>query len=304
MVSNVAVLLAAYNGEKWIEQQITTILNQQGVDLHLYISLDLSADSTLNIINELSQQYPQITVLPYGQRFGSAAPNFYHLLLNVPIENYDYIALSDQDDIWLEDKLKRAINVLEAEKAFGYSSNVFAFWSNGKKKLIKKAYPQYKYDYLFEAPGPGCTFVIKKELATDIKYFFGCKRDILIELGYHDWLIYAFARSREYKWVIDNCALIEYRQHNNNQLGVNNGLKAFISRTRKALEGEVIEQVVKTICFLNIENEEFIKKWYKSNKIEYLKLAYFSKELRRKGKDRILFFCFCIISFLKEIHKK
>jgi rhamnosyltransferase len=299
-IPTIAVLLAAYNGEQWIEEQIATILNQKGVWLQVYISLDVSTDNTLPIINRLLRQYPQITLLPYGQRFGGAAPNFYHLLLTAPIENYDYIALSDQDDIWLADKLARAVAVLEAEKAFGYSSNITAFWQNGKRKLIKKAYPQRQYDYLFEAPGPGCTFVMKQKLAVEVKKHFSSKKDKLYRLVYHDWLIYAFACSYGYKWIIDESALIEYRQHSGNQLGVNHGFKALGFRVKKILTGNGIEQVIRTIHFLNIEGDEFIKKWYRLDKIKYLKLAFFTKKLRRKRKDRVLFFCFCIISIFIE----
>jgi rhamnosyltransferase len=299
MLAKVAVLLAAYNGERWIEEQITTILKQNNVFLDLYISLDLSTDNTLNIITKLTEQYYNIKLLPYGQRFGSAAPNFYYLLLNAPIDNYDYIALSDQDDIWLENKIESAINLLGSENGFGYSSDVIAFWEDGKKKLIKKSYPQCKYDYLFEAPGPGCTFVLKKELALNLRKHFTQKNYLLIDLKYHDWLIYAVARSNGFKWIIDNNVLIKYRQHSNNQLGVNNGITAFCFRIKKILAGEGIDQVIKTITFLNIENDDFVERWYKRGKINYVKLACYSNDIRRSIRDKIIFFIVCIILYFK-----
>lgn len=299
----IAILLAAYNGEKWIEKQIRTILNQKDVCLDIFISLDLSTDGTLDIIKKLIEQNHNIILLPYGQKFGEAASNFYYLLLNVPVENYDYIALSDQDDIWHEKKLIRAISVLEEQKGYGYSSNVIAFWENGKRKLINKASPQCKYDYLFEVSGPGCTFVIKNELALNMKKYFFEKKESLFELKYHDWIIYAYARAFQYKWIIDNQALLDYRQHSNNQLGANIGLKAILFRFKKILSGEVIDQVIKIISFLGIENNEFIRKWYNPNKINYLFLARSSGDLRRSHRDKILFFFFCIISFFREINK-
>lgn len=288
------VLLAAYNGEKWIEQQIETILNQKDVDLHLYVSVDLSTDNTHKIVCQLSQKHPEITILPYGQRFGSAAPNFYHLLLTVPLENYEYIALSDQDDIWLDGKLARAISVLETQNASGYSSNVTAFWENGRKKTIKKAYQQTKYDYLFESPGPGCTFVLKRQFVLSIREYLKLYSWIN-ELDWHDWIIYAYARKNAYKWIIDTFSYIIYRQHRNNQLGANADMRAFLNRVKNIYSGYGINQSVKIIKFLKLENNLFVTTWLKNNKIHYLPLAIQSNQCRRRKIDKIIFFFACII---------
>ena len=293
-LAKVAVLLAAYNGEKWIEEQIKTILIQDGICLDLYISLDLSADNTLNIITKLAEQYNNIKILPYGQKFGSAAPNFYYLLLNAPIENYDYIALSDQDDIWSKNKLEKAINLLESENSFGYSSNITAFWENGRKKIIKKSYPQCKYDYLFEGPGPGCSFVIKKELALLIKANLKLAPS-LHNLNWHDWIIYAFARKNNFKWIIDHNSYIMYRQHIENQLGANAGYIAFIKRIRDIISGYGINQTMAVIKFLGMENDLFVGSWYFNGQIRYLTLSLHANECRRNRRDKVLFFVSCII---------
>jgi rhamnosyltransferase len=300
-IPKIAVLLAACNGEKWITEQILTILNQKNVDLHIYVSIDLSTDNTYDIVAELAQKYHEITLLPYGQRFGGAALNFYHLLLTVPVGKYEYIAFSDQDDIWLVDKLVRAISILKTKDASGYSSNVTAFWENGKEKLIKKDYPQTQYDYLFEGPGPGCTFVLERDIITDVKEYFENRNNILTELKHHDWLIYAFARSRKYRWIIDNKSLLKYRQHNHNQIGVNDGILAFKYRVGEILTGKGMAQVIKMITFLNMENDPFIKKWYKNKKVYYLKLICFSNMFRRNKRDRIFFFFSCLFLFLRSL---
>jgi rhamnosyltransferase len=292
--TNIAVLLAAYNGRKWIEEQIKTIQNQKGVYFDLYISLDLSTDNTLDIVTKLTEQYPNIILLPYGQIFGSAAPNFYNLLINTPIENYDYIALSDQDDIWLADKLKKAIELLNFENASGYSSNVTAYWENGRKKLIKKAYLQCEYDYLFESPGPGCSFVFKKELALAVKKFIRSTSS-LQGLDWHDWMIYAFARKNEYKWIIDSSSYVLYRQHTNNQLGANTGYKAFIKRMRDIISGYGINQTLRIINLFGLENDPFVIKRYKDGNIDYLKLEKKKKKCRRKMQDKLFFFFACAL---------
>jgi rhamnosyltransferase len=298
LIPRIAILLAAYNGEKWIERQIETILNQKGGDLDLYVSVDLSIDNTYKIVHELSKKNENIIILPYGKKFGKAASNFYRLFLEVPTGKYDYIALSDQDDIWLSNKLEKAINILEDQEVFGYSSNVVAFWQNGRKKLIKKSFQQREYDYLFEAPGPGCTFVLKKELVADFVRHLSKKNESQIDIDLHDWLIYAYARSKNYKWIIDKRSYINYRQHANNQVGANVGFKAFISRMKLMMSGYGIIQSIKTIKYLNLENNLFVCEWYKRGKLNLCVLAFHARKCRRSRRDQIYFFFICILIFL------
>jgi rhamnosyltransferase len=297
-IPRVAVLLAAYNGEKWIANQIVTIVHQKGVDVHIYVSVDLSTDDTFKIVCDLAKNHSEMTILPYGQRFGNAAFNFFHLLLSVPIENYDYIALADQDDVWHEDKLFSAIDLLVKKNADGYSSNVVAFWKSGKKRLIKKSFSQKSYDYLFEAPGPGCTFVLRKILGIGIKKIMIEKKDVLLNMKVHDWFIYAYARSRDFKWIIDSNHYIEYRQHEKNEVGANVGPKAFILRTKLMLAGYGIFQVMYMINILNLGENSFVKRWYGKNRVNLLLLALNAGQCRRSKKDQIFFFFMCILLWL------
>lgn len=228
----VAVLLAAYNGEKYIKEQIKSIANQVNVDIFTYISIDISNDRTLEICKELKDTYKNIFIINEGkERFGSAGKNFYYLIKNVDFKEFDYIAFSDQDDIWKPSKIIRGIQILEKENASGYSSDVECFWDDfsRKNKIVKKSYPQRKYDFYFEPAGPGCTYILDHALADAIK------KNILQSPKlpfHHDWFIYAFARSNSYKWHIDNAPLILYRQHSKNQVGANIGLVQKIKRIK------------------------------------------------------------------------
>lgn len=298
-MDKIGILLAAYNGEKWIKKQIDSILLQKGVDVTIYISLDLSTDKTIDIINTYPQE--KVVQLSYGQKFGAAAPNFYRLINDVDFSKYDYIALADQDDIWLEDKIVAAINKIESENAIAYSSNVTAFWADGTKRTIIKATPQRKYDYLFESPGPGCSFVMKKGFALEFQNYMKEKGSLLKKLDWHDWVIYAFARSKGYKWFIDPESHMLYRQHTNNQLGANSGRKQFSKRVNDILSGYGIHQTVNTIRFLNMENETFVKKWLDKGRKGYFYLSTKPKWCRRRRKDQILFWLSCIVMFLKNI---
>ena len=105
----VAVVLAAYNGSRWIQEQIASIFAQQGVDVTLFISVDSSTDGTEALVNQLAAADSRIVVLPHGLRFGGAAPNFYRLLKDIDFSAFDYVALADQDDVWLSSKDRKSV---------------------------------------------------------------------------------------------------------------------------------------------------------------------------------------------------
>ena len=232
-IPSCAVLLATYNGEAWLEEQINSILAQTGVQVKLFISVDLSTDATLKICEHKENSDSRVTVLPYGSRFGGAGPNFYRLICDVEPEEFDMFAFSDQDDIWYETKLLTAWHQISLRGFDIFSSDVLAFWENGRKELIKKSYPQAEFDYFFEAAGPGCTYVLSALVYKSVRSFIasdvrGCRK---VEL--HDWLIYAYCRFQGYKWIIHDQPTMLYRQHEDNQVGTNNNLKAYLKRIKK-----------------------------------------------------------------------
>jgi rhamnosyltransferase len=228
--SNIAVLLAAYNGMQWIEEQIDSILNQRNVDVTIFISVDLSTDGTYEWCQALQKQNPRIVVLPYGQRFGSAAKNFFRLIRDVDFSDFDFVSLADQDDIWLLNKLQYAISLIKLSSYDAVSSDVMSFWEDGRQEIIKKSYPQKIYDYLFEGAGPGCTYIFKTSALVDFKKFLWENHIYINEVASHDWMIYAYFRYKGFDWHIDEMPMMNYRQHANNSVGANSGLKAYKKR--------------------------------------------------------------------------
>jgi glycosyltransferase involved in cell wall biosynthesis len=81
----VAVLMAAYNGVEWIEEQVDTLLSQKNININIFISVDLSDDNTLDLCSRLEEGNNLIKVLPYGEYFGGPAKNFYILILKILI---------------------------------------------------------------------------------------------------------------------------------------------------------------------------------------------------------------------------
>ena len=286
------VLLAAYNGEQFISQQLQTVLNQTNKPYKIFINIDQSDDKTESIIQDFAKTNPEIQILNINKRFGSAAANFINLIINVDLTDIGYIALADQDDIWKEDKLEKAIQKLE-QGFDGYSSNVQAFWEDGRKKTITKNQAQQKFDHLFESAGPGCTFVLTKELALKLQQFL--KNDRFNQLdNYHDWLIYAFARTHGFKWYIDSYPGVDYRQHSSNVFGANVGIKAFISRTNRVLAGEGVDFAFQLMKELKVQ-DPFIQSLFPISRLNLLKLALKAKCCRRRFLDQIYFFFVCIV---------
>ena len=285
--SSIAVLLAAFNGMEWIEEQVASISSQKNTSIQIFISVDLSNDKTYEWCQNLARNNSYIKVLPYGERFGGAAKNFYRLIRDVDFSYFDYIALSDQDDIWDSDKLHHAISVIEKDNLDGYSGNVIAFWSDGQERLVKKNFPQKRFDYFFEAAGPGCTYVFKQQAIQKFKKFLikNWTKVNLVEL--HDWMIYAYFRSQGMKWKIDSKSLMRYRQHDNNQVGLNYGLKAYLIRSKKIKAKWYRNEVQKIIYLLNGRSSQDIS----------LKKLFLTKNfwhLRRRPRDAI-FLLFIII---------
>ena len=268
---------------EWIQKQVESILSQKKISITIFISVDVSTDDTYLWCKKLSIRNKCIKVLPYGKKFGMASRNFFYLIRNVNFSQFDYVALADQDDIWHKNKLYHAIKSINKECLDGFSSNVTAFWGNGRKKLVKKSYPQKKFDYFFESAGPGCTYVLTKDSIQKFKKFLVSNWIEVSSVEFHDWIIYAFYRSQGLTWKIDEKPLILYRQHNNNYLGFNSGLKAYLRRFSK----------IKMKWYRN-EVNRIIKLVSKNSKVDIsLEQFFLIKnfwQLRRRPRDLFILF--------------
>jgi rhamnosyltransferase len=300
----IAVLLAAYNGLDFIEKQIKSILLQVGVDVVIFLSVDRSSDGTNEWCVALADSHPNVKVLPYGERFGGAGANFYRLLRDIDLKGFDYLSFSDQDDIWHPEKLLRAHCLLTERGADGYSSNVTAFWPSGKVRLVNKAFPLRSYDFLFESAGPGCTYVLRSNLAYCLQEMV-CNADArLFKVDYHDWLIYAYARTHGFQWVIDEWSSMQYRQHANNQIGVNSGWRSFWLRVSKVLNGYGFEQALLISELVQASSYPVVLHGLRSGRLGYLWLCLCAHKCRRKRVDQVWFFISCVLIALFKPARK
>lgn len=291
--SKVVVLMATFNGMPWIAEQVSSILNQSGVDVELVISDDCSNDNSNAWLNNLAKEDPRVILLPSTPRFFSAGKNFYRLITDANTSSCDYVAFADQDDIWLPNKLISHVEIIKEHHADGVSSNVIAFWPDGKTKVIEKSQPQKLWDYLFESAGPGCTFLMTPWLVNKVREQLNDASSSAREAALHDWLTYAICRAHGRKWVIDTKPSVMYRQHQSNVVGANSGFKAKLIRIKKLKKGWYRGEVIK-ICEIsasitkNIEISRLLALLKNKNIISRYKLLPYALKGRRKFADRLL----------------
>lgn len=305
-----AVLMATYNGAQWIEQQIESIFNQKLVKVDLYISDDCSKDETINVIekyrniNKCNIHYIDNNI-DLSKR--SSANNFFNLIKNVDSNKYDYISFCDQDDIWDHDKLYKSYRSIKNLNADCYSSNVTAFWDDNRKIYLKKSIDQNQYDYLFESAGPGCTYVITSLKYIELKNWIVINQSKLNDIWFHDWLIYAFCRINEYKWVIESESTMQYRQHKTNVFGANTGfglsrknLNSLFIRYKLVRSGEYRNKIINLIDVLDYSNWVSIR-IKRFNLVDRFILAFNVTKFRKKKIDQIILFIFFFI--MKKFNK-
>ena len=164
----VAVLLSSYNGEKYIEQQIQSILNQKNVEVELYIRDDGSTDKTISIIEKLMKENLNIHLI--CENNVGYEESFMKLIYEI-VPRTDYYAFSDQDDVWLEEKLFAAITQIcrQSTPAMYYSHlcEVDECLKNSKKR--KKEFPPGKVQALFCPFARGCTTVFNEQMMQILK---------------------------------------------------------------------------------------------------------------------------------------
>ena len=149
MNEKIDILLATYNGEKYLREQIESILHQTYKNIHLIISDDKSTDNTREILKEY-EKYNNIDIY-YQEKNLGYVKNFEFLLKKV--EN-KYYMLSDQDDVWLKEKVEKSIDTLkknDADLVFGDlevvdENSAIELINDHYKKIDKSIYEKYKYD--------------------------------------------------------------------------------------------------------------------------------------------------------------
>lgn len=218
----ITILMSTYNGEKYLREQLDSIFAQKGVEIHVCVRDDGSTDKTTVILKEYIRNHPGKIELIEGRNIGWRK-SFFELLQYASIHyaECDYFAFSDQDDIWLPDKLISATDALRTLPIGPalYHSNLY-YYKNGVNygKTIKKEIVPSIKKCLVRNYATGCTIVFNKEL------LHLCAGKIPAITVAHDYWMYQVAMLCGKVYYDDN-AYILYRQHENNQIGCKSSKK-------------------------------------------------------------------------------
>lgn len=251
----IAILLATYNGEEYIAQQLDSLVAQSGDhagrrkgsgnarNWKCVIHDDGSTDKTVDIVKLYVDKYPDLFCLIDGKSTGGAKNNFLYLLKRVEA---DYYMFCDQDDYWLPDKVETSWRVIkQMERANkGLPLLVFSDMKVVDKELqtISDSYIRYvnmdtkhlDFNHLIcRNPVAGCTAIINRKLR-DLSLQYKDINHIVM----HDWWV-ALVASAEGKLFFIDRPLSLYRQHGDNSIGASpaRGVQPVVKRVKRLFSG-------------------------------------------------------------------
>lgn len=231
------VLMSTYNGERFLREQLDSILAQklpEDIELKIIVRDDGSKDGTIDILDEYAAKNDNV-VYYTGENL-KPAKSFWHLLKNCP--QSDFYAFSDQDDVWYQDKLERAIKTLQErsdqDMPLLYTSNVMVTDSNLNKIGImnsEKMYTDFAHILIYNVSN-GCTQVFNNPAREEfIKYDMDANLVIMHD-RLADLLTAMFG-----ELIYDEAPTMYYRQHENNVVGEQSigKVKSFFKRVKRFL---------------------------------------------------------------------
>ena len=223
----IAILMATYNGKKFLGEQIDSILSQSSRLWHLYIHDDGSTDGTVELLNDYANKYPeQITIMNYPSQ-GGALQNFMSLLEKVEA---DYYMFSDQDDVWHPTKVELSYKAMKKREALHPNKPIIVHSDvrvvDGNLNLLHPSYREYGHIY------PDS---VKDFKSCVINITLGCamlfnrkSREVSLDRSWKDALMHdGWVTTRTFAengivYAMPE-ALLEYRNHGDNTVGATDG---------------------------------------------------------------------------------
>lgn len=226
MISNtpIAILMATYNGEHFLQEQIESILDQSYTDWSLFIHDDGSSDGTNAIIDDYVAHYPEKIFRVSGVSCGCARDNFFFLMREVEA---DFYMFCDQDDVWMPEKVRKTYISMQDIDCGSNPALVFTELSvvDENRTVIAESMSDYQNlncrdlslnRLLIQNAVTGCTMMVNRAL-----------RDMMLKYNHienikmHDWWAGIIAAAFGEILFIDE-PTIWYRQHADNSVGAQN----------------------------------------------------------------------------------
>ncbi|MCX6207612.1 MAG: glycosyltransferase family 2 protein [Bacteroidetes bacterium] len=301
---NISVVMATYNGEHFLRKQLDSILSQTISPKEIIIVDDCSIDSTVAIVQEYCNQYPTIRLISNEKNLGYIG-NFEK---GMRLTKGDFIALSDQDDIWLPNKLEKLYQGLGAHLLIYSDSELIDESDNPLHKKMSDIKNQIAYDnclmYTIGAWAPGHAFLFKKELLERCIPF--------PTIVTHDfWIGFVATCYSTIQYLPE--PLVQYRQHNFNAIGADTHAKKEnqtkpSKETLQELSRNRMRLLFETCPSDLVEQKQVLKtisESYQSNSLKnnftrmFIFLKYRHLILAYKKKSEMMKILFCIKMFFK-----
>ena len=224
----ITIIMAVYNGQEYIREQLESLKDQTYTEWRLVIRDDRSSDKTAEIVKKFSDEVEQEVIFKVNEKPSGSAKNNFALLINDAKES-DYVMFCDQDDIWKKDKIEITFNKMkQVEERYGRD---FPLLVHGDVEVIDEN-GNINADSMFEMSHinadsklpqiliqnhvTGCTMMCNKKLIAGISEYASSEYIIM-----HDYLAALYA-SVFGKIEVIKKPLLSYRQHSGNSVGDKN----------------------------------------------------------------------------------
>lgn len=235
----ITVLMALYQGERFVVPQLDSIAGQVGVDWQLIVGDDGSTDEGPRLVRDFAEAHPGRVKLQSAPRKGVAA-NFRALLHAAP--DGEYVALADQDDVWHPEKLANAIAVMAPQPVEWpgiYCSRV-AICDEALAPLSSSRLPRHPPSFrhaLVQNLAQGNTLVMNPAALALLRSADRLAGPVVM----HDWWIYQIVSGAGGTIIYDPWPSLCYRQHGDNVVGANNGTLSRLVSLKRMLCGQHAE---------------------------------------------------------------
>lgn len=231
----VAILMGTYQGERYILEQLESFKAQSYKNWQIYVSDDGSTDETLSKIERFSTENKINISIVSGPKTGFVS-NFLSLLSKVDLDD-GYYSFSDQDDIWHNDKIERAVNWLASQP----SSKPALYCS--RTHIVNENGGDLGFSYPFTVEPSFTNSLIQNIGGGNTMVFNQAARDVIVKAGIvdvitHDWWIYILITGVGGVVHYDAEPSLDYRQHVGNAIGFDSVSKRRLSKLSKLLSGE------------------------------------------------------------------
>ncbi|WP_136660996.1 glycosyltransferase family 2 protein [Nitratireductor sp. XY-223] len=234
----VAVLMGVYNGARFLREQIRTIGNQTVDHIDLWVSDDGSSDESPAILDSVASQWTKGGVHIVDGPQKGFSENFRSLMRNDGIDA-DYVAFSDQDDIWDADKLEVAIQALSScgpDRPALYGSRTRIVDDNGRQTGLSPHFrrsPGFRNAIVQNIAG-GNTMVANRAAWNVLSE--SARRTSFVS---HDWWCYIMVTGCGGTFIYDPEPRLGYRQHGGNLVGDNISWRSRIARASRLFRGQL-----------------------------------------------------------------